>query len=311
MCFVLTFIALFKSTRLYVISLSSTSKLSRVSDAISLANLYLWSRWSTSWQSRHVSLSHVSQNSDNFSCGWMWHMSVFSSLVDDWLSVRASSFVFIVWSFVIFKRWWAWTQLSHIYSAHSTHQDVATASSVQLLHLIAWNFNVNHQWDCLPEIYWFFCATKSRCFIHTFASTSDAWDSSMFASDNSIRNWSRMTQSCLLGVLHFCNKISQRNVLFSHENFIFNESKWKLPDTARWPVGCDQFHWIWTLYKRCMRHVSIPKALAHPLHPKPDDKTYTFCIDFRHSQSIYRHHSVNTKKENVINKSIGTDKTVR
>lgn len=156
----LTFIALFNSTRLYVISLSSTSRLDRVSDAISLANLYLWSRWSTNWQSRHVRRSHVSQNNDNFSwiirrkkhlkkqflkrysmhitCGWMWHINILSSHVVDWLSTNASSFDLMVWSFVIFKRWWAWTQLSQMYSLHSTHHDVAGASSEQLLHLIAW-----------------------------------------------------------------------------------------------------------------------------------------------------------------------------
>lgn len=39
----------------------------RVSAAISLMNLYLWSRWSESWQSRQVSRSQVSQNRLNFS----------------------------------------------------------------------------------------------------------------------------------------------------------------------------------------------------------------------------------------------------
>lgn len=81
----------------------------RVSDAISWINLYLWSLWSLSWQSRHVSLSQISQN--RLSCSWGWtEQKILLADVDDelWASDSASSFALIVWSFVIFNRWWAW-----------------------------------------------------------------------------------------------------------------------------------------------------------------------------------------------------------
>jgi hypothetical protein len=65
--------------------------------------------------------------------GCIWHLISLVDVLSDLLS--AASFDLIVWSFVIFRRWWAWTQLSQINSEHSTHQDVAGLSSLQLLHL--------------------------------------------------------------------------------------------------------------------------------------------------------------------------------
>lgn len=148
-----------------------------------------------------------------------------------------------------------------------------------------------------PEFF-VFCAKQYKCFLHTFASSSDAWDSSIFASDSSIRNWSRMTDSGLLGVLHFCKKFLWMKLIHNQttppKKIPFSV---KLPDTAQWLVGYGRFHWIWPLYKRYMTHASTPKASGHPSHPKLDDKTCTSCIDSHRSYLIYRCHSVNKWKK--------------
>lgn len=71
-----------------------------------------------------------------FTCVCTWH-NILLPLVDAFcVSDTAASFGLIVWSFVIFRRWCAATQLSQMNSEHSTHHDVAFASSAQLLHLM-------------------------------------------------------------------------------------------------------------------------------------------------------------------------------
>lgn len=84
----------------------------------------------------------------------------------------------------------------------------------------------NHQWNRIFSD----SVQKHIRFIHTFASSSDAWDSSIFASVNSIKNWSRMTESCWLGVLHFCekfiNQINTHSNNDTHESVILNKNWW-------------------------------------------------------------------------------------
>lgn len=52
---------------IYLTSDNKTETVSLVSAAISLINLYLWSRCSVSWQSRQVNLSQLSQNKESLS----------------------------------------------------------------------------------------------------------------------------------------------------------------------------------------------------------------------------------------------------
>lgn len=69
-------------------------------------------------------------------CVCTWHNILLLLPAAFCVSETAVSFGLIVWSFVIFRRWCACTQLSQMNSEHSTHHDVAFASSAQLLHLM-------------------------------------------------------------------------------------------------------------------------------------------------------------------------------
>lgn len=51
-------------------------------------------------------------------------------------AASASSFVRILWSFVIFTLWWASTQVLHSHSPHSTQNPIVPALSSQLVHTL-------------------------------------------------------------------------------------------------------------------------------------------------------------------------------
>lgn len=97
-------------------------------------------------------------------------------------AASASSFVRILWSFVIFTLWWASTQVLHSHSPHSTQNPIVPALSSQLVHtlerqhqlapktkyqnvvisyqhhnLVFFFFFKHHFWDNVT-----FCATKKK-----------------------------------------------------------------------------------------------------------------------------------------------------